>query len=897
MEFDVTAGTTYYIRVGGFGTSNGHFYLGLIGPQCEYDDCGGATVITDGTYHGTLQGASNDGSASCGASGDIADVWYEYTASCDGTLHVNTCGTHDMLAPNMGMDTVVSVHSGCPGTTGNQLDCNDDWPFGSDSTACAGVDTGINRDSAVAVPVGAGQTVFIRVSKFFGVTPREFVLNVELEGISLPTGSLRNGDFSDTSGLYWCFVDESETGSVDYSSANAVVTGGNDGAGAGVTDTYIEQAFTTFDTAAHIISFDWSYSTVNVPGFDGAFWDLIDIGTGLSVVGGPVTLSVTSGESGTETATFSGSGDYLLRLGTFSTDNVLGPGISTFDDVTITCDATPGPFANGDFSDTSGTPWCFTDESETGSVDYSSASALVTGGDDGLGAGATDTFIQQAFSLGSTAPHDVSFTWSYSSTNVPGFDGAFWDLIDLGTGTSVVSGPITLTETSGDSGTEMATFFGTGDYVIQLGTFTDDNILGPGTSTFDDVVIVLGNDDCVDAEVIGEGTFNGTLVGATNDGSASCGASAANPDVWYEFTAPCNGVLHANTCGTHDAGGQDTGIDTVLSVHSGCPGTTGNQLDCNDDWPGGSDPTACSGTNTGINRDSAVAVPVTVGETVFIRVSKFGGSAVGPFILNVTMECMCQPVTGLTCVLAADDVVLNWTNGDAYTAINVYRDGGLLATLGGAATSHTDVNAPAGVHTYTVEGMCGALVAPGVDCGIFVPCFPVTGLTCVLAGQDVVLNWTNGDAYTAINVSRNGSFLATLLGSATSYTDVSLPAGTYTYTVEGVCDTVVAPGVNCTVIHDPLPDFRRGDANGDGVINALVEAIFLLAFGFQNGPPPPCFEAADTNGDGVLNALVEAIYMLNFGFNNGPPPPSPHPGCGPDPDPMSSLGCDTSPCP
>ena len=101
-----------------------------------------------------------------------------------------------------------------------------------------------------------------------------------------------------------------------------------------------------------------------------------------------------------------------------------------------------------------------------------------------------------------------------------------------------------------------------------------------------------------------------------------------------------------------------------------------------------------------------------------------------------------------------------------------------------------------------------------------------------------------------------------------------------------------------SLIVDSDLEFLRGDANGDGVINPLVEAIFLLAFGFQNGPPPPCLEAAETDGDGVLNALVEAIYILAFGFQNGPPPPPPYPDCGPDPDPEGSLGCESYPvCP
>lgn len=137
------------------------------------------------------------------------------------------------------------------------------------------------------------------------------------------------------------------------------------------------------------------------------------------------------------------------------------------------------------------------------------------------------------------------------------------------------------------------------------------------------------NDNCASAiDVSAGGTFNGTLVGATNDGTATCGASATNPDVWYRFTAPnCAGRLTATTCGTHDAAGQDTGMDTVLSLHTACGGT---QLACNDDT------STCGSLDAGILRDSSVSADMTPGQTVWIRVSKFSTVASGPFRLNIS---------------------------------------------------------------------------------------------------------------------------------------------------------------------------------------------------------------------------------------------------------------------
>ena len=90
-------------------------------------------------------------------------------------------------------------------------------------------------------------------------------------------------------------------------------------------------------------------------------------------------------------------------------------------------------------------------------------------------------------------------------------------------------------------------------------------------------------------------------------------------------------------------------------------------------------------------------------------------------------------------------------------------------------------------------------------------------------------------------------------------------------------------------------DFVRGDADGNGVVNGLVDALFVLAFQFQMGPTPPCLEAADVDGNGNFNGLTDALYLLGSLFGCCQPPP-PYPFCGPDPDPGSSLGCKSHPC-
>ena len=43
--------------------------------------------------------------------------------------------------------------------------------------------------------------------------------------------------------------------------------------------------------------------------------------------------------------------------------------------------------------------------------------------------------------------------------------------------------------------------------------------------------------------------------------------------------------------------------------------------------------------------------------------------------------------------------------------------------------------------------------------------------------------------------------------------------------------------------------FQRGDANGNGDVSALTDALFLLDYGFLQGDAPPCADAADVDDD------------------------------------------------
>ncbi len=81
---------------------------------------------------------------------------------------------------------------------------------------------------------------------------------------------------------------------------------------------------------------------------------------------------------------------------------------------------------------------------------------------------------------------------------------------------------------------------------------------------------------------------------------------------------------------------------------------------------------------------------------------------------------------------------------------------------------------------------------------------PVTGLSCTETGDDALLAWTNGDSYTAIEIVRDSTVLATLLGTATSYLDVSPPGGNHTYDVIAYDGITASPATSCAL--DITPD-------------------------------------------------------------------------------------------
>jgi hypothetical protein len=162
-----------------------------------------------------------------------------------------------------------------------------------------------------------------------------------------------------------------------------------------------------------------------------------------------------------------------------------------------------------------------------------------------------------------------------------------------------------------------------------------------------------GGDKCTDAVVIDNSKpirVMGTLLGKTANGCSSLEGSCNSSDAWYEYTVPdIVEVRYANTCGTE----YSYGIDTLISVHSQCPGNPTTEVIANDDWRFGPDPQACAGFWPRLNLDAGTPIPRFVaGATYKIRVTHYVDSAANDYQLYVP-----EPSAGLLGLAGAATLV------------------------------------------------------------------------------------------------------------------------------------------------------------------------------------------------------------------------------------------------
>jgi len=155
LSTPVIAGNCYKIRVGGYAAGQGSGNISLSYPApLNNDNCVDRLDVFDGVTPFDTSAATTDGPShgACLFFGDPQvnqDIWFNYTASQDGFLRLETCGS--------GFDTKLAAYAGCncPVGDANLIACNDD--------SCG-------LQSVIQFNVLLGDCIKIRLGGYLGAT-------------------------------------------------------------------------------------------------------------------------------------------------------------------------------------------------------------------------------------------------------------------------------------------------------------------------------------------------------------------------------------------------------------------------------------------------------------------------------------------------------------------------------------------------------------------------------------------------------------------------------------------------------------------------------------------------------------------------------------------------------
>ena len=144
-------------------------------------------------------------------------------------------------------------------------------------------------------------------------------------------------------------------------------------------------------------------------------------------------------------------------------------------------------------------------------------------------------------------------------------------------------------------------------------------------------------------------------------------------------------------------------------------------------------------------------------------------------------------------------------------------------------------------------------------------------------GRSVTLTWRNRDAYSSLKIERSGVVLEEIPGDRTSYVDLAPGAGIHRYRItarQGAADSFP---VVVSMLPQGVPGtFLRGDADTDGRVVTLTDAVRAVAYLLRGGPVPRCLDAADADDNGRVN-LTDPISILQMLFVGSGPLPAPGP--------------------
>ncbi len=203
MQFPVTAGNKYLIRLGGWDANafgNGEMRLELVPDSTIGDECVdaisaslGANWLDTSCATDSLDAYGDAQCANTALGAMVQDVWYVYTPDLDGLLNVRTCDRIDF-------DSDLVIYKGnC--TDLEQIACNGDGVDPATGAACAGFSSAVED-----VPIFAGEPIYIRVGGWEDGQSGKGLLDLEYRQATTPPAIEQltcSSDCADTATITW----------------------------------------------------------------------------------------------------------------------------------------------------------------------------------------------------------------------------------------------------------------------------------------------------------------------------------------------------------------------------------------------------------------------------------------------------------------------------------------------------------------------------------------------------------------------------------------------------------------------------------------------------------------------------------------------------------------------
>jgi len=514
------------------------------------DECGspfiiaGSPVVLQQNANAATTGTAGQGNNACLAFGTRNinnDEWFLWRANASGVAVLRSCG-------GATMDTKAAVWDGtaCPPTS--IVACNDD--------ACT-------TQSELAFVVFAGNAYLIQLGIFPGATPGTATWT--LTGPATPEG---------TDSCVAGTIISGDSGTVATNTRNATNTPadvlpgvcGSSGNSPDIWYTYIA-------SNCGVSTFSFCPAELGSSDYD----TLLEVYTACAGSGGQrvVCNDDSCGLRSSVTFPTSSGVSYKIRVSGFNSNSGQG---------TLGWQLLPSAFLNG-------TDDCASGASITGSGALFTGNIFASNTPSDLPAGACfATSPDRWFTYTAAATGDATFSFCAPHRGCGSFDTVLAAYTICG-GTQIVC----TDDSCGLLSTIVVPVVVGNSYKIRLAGF--NNTTGTG---------VLGwtappapaNNNCASATPVGNGTFNFTTIGATNDFPGTCGSSAASPDVWFRYTASCTGNATVTTCNL-------SGADTLLAAMTSC---SGPELVCVDDFCG---------------LQTTITFPVSGGQQYLVRVAGF----------------------------------------------------------------------------------------------------------------------------------------------------------------------------------------------------------------------------------------------------------------------------------